>query len=651
MGDLILSFLLVSNEAITATAVIIAASLVLYNLSHNLRDRVVRASSVVLSCITLVYIGGVFLALGANNPFSHVGAWLRFQWIGIAFMPAALFHLSDTLLETTGLASRGRRKRVVRILYAYSTVFLFVAVFTDLIAYGLVRESGGVLPPTQLPGPYLSLFVFYFLVVVGFSFRNVLRARRRCLTSVTYRRMTYLLLSFLMPALGIFPYTLVLPRVPELAVGTLLLVNLANVAVALMLAFMAYPLAFFGQNRPDRVIKSELLRFFLRGPVTGIAVLLVILFLPGARVLGLPGPEFLPFVTVAAVLVVQWGIAVALPTLDRWLVYGKDQEDALQIRDLTEHMLTKADARQLLETLLAAICDLLRTPSAFVLSEEGEGPRIERAVGSLTPSKEWLASPELAALLADTTALPADAQQQNGLIVWQSYWLTPLFSDRTPPANGASNGHTPPRVIGLLGVWARSAHVNLAPDEEAVFGALCRRAARVLEDTRFQDEVIGVLQGLLPEIDAVQQLSGPARHGGAVALANAGLEIIRQPEFADLIRDALRDYWGGPRLTESRLLQLNAVRRAVRENDGNAARGVRAILGKAIESLKPEGAPNLSNEWLLYNVLDMRFVQGRKTLEVADKLAMSEANLFRKQRVAIDQVTQRIAEMERETAR
>jgi hypothetical protein len=53
-------------------------------------------------------------------------------------------------------------------------------------------------------------------------------------------------------------------------------------------------------------------------------------------------------------------------------------------------------------------------------------------------------------------------------------------------------------------------------------------------------------------------------------------------------------------------------------------------------------------EWILYNILDLKFLQGKKVSEIAAKLAMSESDLYRKQRVAIEEVTNVIAEMERE---
>jgi hypothetical protein len=51
---------------------------------------------------------------------------------------------------------------------------------------------------------------------------------------------------------------------------------------------------------------------------------------------------------------------------------------------------------------------------------------------------------------------------------------------------------------------------------------------------------------------------------------------------------------------------------------------------------------------MLYNILELKFLQGRKVRDIAVKLAMSEADLYRKQRVAIEAVSEGIALMERE---
>jgi hypothetical protein len=51
------------------------------------------------------------------------GIWLRFQWLGIIFMPAAYVHFSDALLATTG-RPRGRRRRMVRLVYLFSVALV-----------------------------------------------------------------------------------------------------------------------------------------------------------------------------------------------------------------------------------------------------------------------------------------------------------------------------------------------------------------------------------------------------------------------------------------------------------------------------------------------------------------------------------------------
>jgi hypothetical protein len=53
---------------------------------------------------------------------------------------------------------------------------------------------------------------------------------------------------------------------------------------------------------------------------------------------------------------------------------------------------------------------------------------------------------------------------------------------------------------------------------------------------------------------------------------------------------------------------------------------------------------------MLYNILEMKFLEGRKVRDVALRLAMSEADLYRKQRVAIEAVAGAIARMEREAS-
>ena len=48
----------------------------------------------------------------------------------------------------------------------------------------------------------------------------------------------------------------------------------------------------------------------------------------------------------------------------------------------------------------------------------------------------------------------------------------------------------------------------------------------------------------------------------------------------------------------------------------------------------------------MYNILEMRFVRGLKVRDIAQRLAMSESDLYRKQRVAIEALSEQLARME-----
>lgn len=634
------------NETLTATIVIIAVSILLYNWSRGTQQRVTRASGYVLLCVIIAYLADVFVALEPGRDYLPV--WLRMQWIGIAFVPAALLHLSDALLATTGRPSRGRRRNVVRMSYLISTAFTALVFLSDWVVTGPIGDDITYLKG----GPLFLVYIAYLLVIGGFAMINVLRARRRCLTRTTQRRMTYLLSVFLAPVWGTFPYSTFGQWGDSHQTLLMVVINLANLIIMLMLVFMAYPLSFFGSDRPDRVIKSQLLEFMLRGPFTGTAVLAVILFLPRvSNVLGIGGDALIPFGAVAVVLFLQWTITLVLPVLQRWFIYGDDQHRVQWIQRLSDHLLTQADASQLLESVLAALCDYLRIPTAFVATLEGDGAQLVQVVGGLAPSSEALAAPELSALAGAESSYSdsASLRRVDGMFVWRSYWLIPLRFSR--PLSDNARG----ALLGILGLWARAPEPDLRPEEEHVFFRLVRQAALVLEDVQRQGEVFAILEGLASRMDATRELRGISRYGHVSALPSSALpanDVLADPKFPDLVRDALRDYWGGPKLTDSELLKLNVVWREMEEaQDHNPVRALRAVLARAIENLKPEGQRSLTTtEWILYNILEMRFLQGRKVRDVALRLAMSESDLYRKQGIAINQVARQIEEMERGAA-
>jgi hypothetical protein len=91
------------------------------------------------------------------------------------------------------------------------------------------------------------------------------------------------------------------------------------------------------------------------------------------------------------------------------------------------------------------------------------------------------------------------------------------------------------------------------------------------------------------------------------------------------------------------------VKQETREHRGNTINAMRAVLLEAIESLRPEGNRSMTTrEWILYNILELKFLRRYKVRDVARRLAMSESDLYRKQRIAIRAVGRAIAAREQE---
>lgn len=95
-------------------------------------------------------------------------------------------------------------------------------------------------------------------------------------------------------------------------------------------------------------------------------------------------------------------------------------------------------------------------------------------------------------------------------------------------------------------------------------------------------------------------------------------------------------------------MDLHVVRQTLHEHEDNPTNALRAVLRKAVNQVRPEGDRRFTTEWILYNILDMKFLEGRKVREIAMRLSVSEADLYRKQRVAIEAVANAIVEMEQE---
>lgn len=634
------ALLSLANEILTAAIVVVAVSILLYNLSRNINDRVTRTSGAVLFFVTVVYVVDVFTSL--NPDVQNYQVALRLQWVGLAFLPAALFHLSDALLATTGLPSRGRRRLGTRILYAVSGAFLLMVAFTNsLIQIVPLNDNLASLQPA----PAFWVYVVYFLSAGGLAVMNVQRARERCLTRTTRRRMAYLQFAMITPVIGTFPFSVLLGAGNEFSILSLVLVNVANAIIILMLIFLSYPLSFFGSQIPDRMVKSELLRFFLQGPATGLLVLATMLVSNQAVViLGIPGTQFAPFAVVTVVLMWQWMVALILPILENYLIYSdEDTDQIIKLRSLSERLLSRNDLLQLMGASLQATCDYLQVTTAFVVWFRPERTELVRSIGPSRPAAELLSNgrDDLIDAFTNVTII-----NQLPIYAWQGYWTVPLFSLRITDETGT------PTLIGVMGIQPRAQEVNLTVDEHQTLMGFVRNIEQTLDDIALQEEVFAAVEGLLPQMNMTRSRAAEVEYiSGHVS--NLDTATTPRPptlpphdQLIEQVRAALRHYWGGPGLTRSRLLELSIVRDHAEENPIHA---LRAILQEAIERQRPEGERKKRDpEWTLYNILEMRYVQGSKVKDVAKSLYMSDSDLYRKQRTAIEAVVEAIETMETE---
>jgi hypothetical protein len=164
-----------------------------------------------------------------------------------------------------------------------------------------------------------------------------------------------------------------------------------------------------------------------------------------------------------------------------------------------------------------------------------------------------------------------------------------------------------------------------------------------------QQDVFAALRQIVPEIEEIQRWRSRPFYSPSTRLERLESNPVYAPDFPHVVRDALRDYWGGTRLVSSPLMRTRLVRQAMRENEGVPARALRAVLAAALERLRPPGERRMTaSEWVVYNILEMKFIQGRPIREIADRMAMSESDFYRKQRAAIEQLAKALVAMESE---
>ncbi len=619
------------NNILNAGIAITAFSLFLYALSFNLRDRVARSFAIILLCVVVVFTTEALQ--NQTVPDWGIELLLRLQWIGIIFLPPSYLHLSDALLVTAGRPSRGRRRLAVRLVYGLSVIFLLMLA-SGLLVNGLVVDGK--------PAPHLQrtvwtqVFTVSYIVVIAWAGYNFIRAYRKMLTRSGQRRMLYLMAGATAPALGSYPYLLYgsgfAAQFPLVFWSVAFVINLL---VAVLVIVMAYAVAFFGVSWPDRVVKSRLFKWLLRGPVTASLALTMMTLVRRAGEIfqGDPYSGLVPFVMVVTVLLFEHAITLFAPLWERVLFFGRDRSEIQLLQNIEERLLTRGDLQQFLENVLAAVRDHLQSPCAFVAALDGN----ELSLSVVAGNRHMLERENLSEALLVVGNSGETGERRE--FTWGDFWILPLHQRKI----SGDRDEVPP-LLGVLGV-ARKADRPLDGDQRDALWLLANRVAFALEDRQLQQRVFRSLEDLQPQMDMLQRIRAAGRYDSAVNLLAA--PTLEESDLADWVKDALTHYWGGPKLSNSPLMRLQIVQTLVNEYDGNASNALRALLRRAVDQVKPEGDRRFTSEWILYNILEMKFIEGRKVREVAGRLAMSEADLYRKQRVAVEAVARAILEMEK----
>ena len=618
------------NNILTAGIAITAFSLFLYALSFNLRDRVARSFAIILLCVVVVFTTEAL----QNNTVPNWGIelLLRLQWIGIIFLPPAYLHLSDALLVTAGRPSRGRRRLAVRLVYVLSVIFLILLIMGLLVGGFVVNGK---------PAPHLQhtvwtqFFTIFYIIIIAWAGFNFLRAYQKMLTRSGQRRMLYLMAGATAPALGSYPYLLYGSNFAaqyQFIFWSAAFIN--NVLVAVLVILMAYAVAFFGVSWPDRVVKSRLFKWLLRGPVTASLALALMTLVRRAGQLfeGEPYTGFVPLVMVATVLLFEHAITLLSPLWERVLFFGRDRAEIQLLQNIEERLLTRSDLQQFLENVLAAVRDHLQSPCAFVAALDGD----ELSLSVVAGNRHMLEAENLNEAL-HLVSHNGDSERHE--FVWGDFLVLPLHQRKI---NG-DRDEIPP-LLGLLGI-ARKADHPLDGDQRDALWLLANRVALALEDRQLQQRVFRSLEDLQPQMDMLQRIRAAGRYDSTANLLTE--PKLEEADLADWVKDALTHYWGGPKLSNSPLMKLRVAQTLADNHDGNASNALRALLRKAVDQVKPEGERRFTSEWILFNILEMKFIEGRKVREVAGRLAMSEADLYRKQRVAVEAVAHAILDMEK----
>jgi hypothetical protein len=625
------------NELLFAAVLIVGFSLLTYVTLQHRRSALTRSIGVLFAAVLAAYAGDVLLARAART--ATVEFLGRMQWIGVALVPGAYVHFANALLALNGAEKLARRRRwTVWAAYAVSGFFLVLVITgTNLVIRGELPDG----PVAQFrAGPLFWAYVVYFVVGGLTALAAIVRVRQMALTPTQRRRLSYLTATFAAPGIAVFPFLVV--GAPTFVPGEAiqLLQALASLTVMVMLTIMTYSVAFQGVLVPERLVKQDFLRWWLYGPFIGLTTILFIQAVPlPARWFGLPEETLITFGVMVMTVVMPMLVTRVRPYLDA-LIYRQDHEEIDYLRSLPRSTFTRADLRALLENSLAAICAALRVETGFVAAPGEQGFAVRATWGERGAVRRLVSEVELPALIERVQQLPpgaaGDLLSDGWFVETAGFCVLPL---RSPDG----------LFLGAIGVEATSAALQQSGTTETarLLTMLAHQIELGLTTVEFQRQIFDALRGLAPEVETLQRVSTQIEQATPATLSRLEQGVAERPEFTALVKDALTQFWGGPKLAESPLVELRAVRQLLSEHSNSPTKALQALLRQAIANLRPDEQIDPSaQEWLLFHLAEGRFLKRQSVRETAHRLAMSESDFYRKQRAAVEAVAQQILTIE-----
>jgi len=607
-----------ASDILTAGIAIIAFSLFINALTFQLRDIVTKSFTFVLLSIVTIFGTDAFITV--IQDLNILKIVIKIHWLGLILLPTAYYLFSDALLTLTGKPSKGKRKIAGWISILISTGFAGL-LLTDLLVGNLITGFS--------PAPYLErtvlndVFSIFFFGVLALSWYNFIRTYKRTLTKLSRRRMLYLIISAVGPAVGSFPYLLYGSAFAAQYQAFFWFLSLiANGLVAISIIGMTYSVSFFGFPWPDRVIKSRLFRWVMRGPITasltlGITTIITRL----GKQFGVDTSAIVILAMVASIVLFEFLVTIFAPIWERIFFYGDGKQELEKIRALEERLLTTNDIRQFLELILTSICDRLQISGANLIVNNFSTDNLDIKTGTAVTLKP----DEKKSILEKLSNKKREQNKSH-----KGFALLPLID------SGEDDSEN---LLGAV-ILSQDVVVGQDPDKKKALDQLVSRVTLALKDRKEQERLFVSLEMLTPQVSVIQDLLASSRIDQSRIL-NGGRKVDPRT-LEKWVRDALTQIWGGPKLLQNPILQLNAVQMRVNEKNESPLNAIRELLREAANTLKPEGDRQYTNEWILYNIVDLKFFEGWKVRDIAKRLALSEADLYRKQRIAINEISKRI---------